>query len=37
MDPHNMNAKIVPSDIEIARQAKAQPIEKIAERLKIPD
>ena len=31
-----MSAKIVPSDIEIARQAKPQPIEKIAARLNIP-
>ena len=33
---HAVVAKIVPSDIEIARQAKAQPIERIAARLSIP-
>ena len=31
-----MTTKIVPADIEIARQAKPQPIEKIAARLNIP-
>ncbi len=31
-----MTTKIVPSDIEIARQAKMLPIEKVAARLNIP-